>query len=52
MVDIIIMVIIAVLFVCASYYIWRAKRNGQACIGCPNGSQCGKGCHCEEKTKS
>lgn len=30
----------------ASYYIWKAKKRGQKCIGCPN-SGCEK-CKCKK----
>ena len=31
----------------ASFYIWRARKKGQKCIGCPSGSceECRGNCH-------
>jgi hypothetical protein len=26
----------------ASFYIWRARKKGQKCIGCPSGGNCTK----------
>ena len=31
----------------AGVYIYRAKKNGAACIGCPHSKECGK-CRCGE----
>jgi len=46
------MIAIVVLVVCvggASYYIWKSKKNGAKCIGCPAS---GSGsCHCKDSTK-
>ena len=37
----------------AAFYIIRAKKKGQKCIGCPYSSMCGKAennkCSCDEK---
>lgn len=41
-VDIIITVIIAAIVGAASYYIYRAKKNGKGCIGCPDSANCQK----------
>lgn len=48
MVNIILIAIILAAVGGAALYIYRAKKNGQACIGCPNSKQCGKHkCSCE-----
>ena len=54
-IDIIIGAVIAAIVGGASYYIYRAKRSGAKCIGCPSSASC-KGscsscgcCHGEEK---
>lgn len=50
MTDIIILTAIAAIVGAASLYIYRAKKNGAKCIGCPAGgcgscsSACGCGC--------
>ena len=49
MIDI--LIILAVLLVVggASLYIWRAKKRGQKCIGCPYAGRMGKnGCRCNK----
>lgn len=32
----------------AALYVYRAKKSGKKCIGCPDGGSCGGGCdgHC------
>ncbi len=38
-------ILIAIIFIAvggALRYIYKAKKNGQACIGCPNSKQCGR----------
>lgn len=54
--NLIIIVIVLVIVFLAGYYIYRAKKNGARCIGCPYGRSCGTGkcsskCSCNtEKT--
>lgn len=38
----------------AGFYVYRAKKNGQKCIGCPDSKTCNGNCHgcncnCEKK---
>lgn len=40
----IIILILAALAVGITVFLVRAKKNGQTCIGCPNGGKCGGGC--------
>ncbi len=46
-------VLIAVIVIAvggALRYIYKAKKSGQACIGCPNSKQCGGNrCNCSEE---
>ena len=42
MVDIIATVVIVALFAGASYYIYKEKKRGKRCIGCPMAGQCQK----------
>ena len=45
--DIIVIVVIAAIVGGASYYIYRAKKSGKKCIGCPYASSCKSGkCSC------
>ena len=42
--NVIIVVILIAAVGGASYYIWKSKKRGQACIGCPHGGKC---CKCK-----
>ena len=47
-IDIVIILIVGVVVGGASYYIYKAKKSGKKCIGCPGGSckgNCGS-CQC------
>ena len=47
--DIIIIVILVVILGLAGWYIYKAKKNGKKCIGCPEGCSCSAkntGCAC------
>lgn len=47
MTDIILIAVILVIVGCAALYIYREKKSGAACIGCPHGKACsGKSCGC------
>lgn len=47
MTDVILIGIILAALGFAVFYIYRAKKNGQACIGCPHSKECGKSkCNC------
>ena len=41
-VDVIIILVVAAIIGGASYYIYRAKKSGKRCIGCPDSATCGK----------
>ena len=53
-IDIIIIAIVVVILGLVIRYIYKAKKQGVKCIGCPNGSKCsgscggkcGEGCSC------
>ncbi len=47
--DIIVLVIIALVIGGASFYIIRAKKKGQKCIGCPYAKGCKSNCSCNHK---
>lgn len=56
-IDYIILGIIAVIVGGAAFYIYKAKKSGKKCIGCPdsgscsgNCSGCGCSCGCGDKT--
>ena len=50
-VDVIVIIAILLIVGGASYYIWRSKKSGRKCIGCPDSASCkscgGCGCHCQ-----
>lgn len=52
-VDIIVSVILAAVIGAAIVYVVRAKKRGEACIGCPYSKQCGGKCggSCGSKTE-
>lgn len=53
MTDIIIIAAVALIVFLAGYYVYRAKKNGKKCIGCPECGSCNsKNCSCySEKDK-
>lgn len=42
--DIIIIAIIALVVGLAALYVYKAKKSGKKCIGCPDSGTCGCGC--------
>ena len=51
--DIIVIAIIAVIIGAICLYLYRQKKNGAKCIGCPHSKSCSGNCGCnnEKKTK-
>ena len=51
--DVIVIAIIAVIVGLAGLYVYRAKKSGKTCIGCPHSGKCpsskGGKCTCREK---
>ena len=45
MTDIIIAIIIIAIVAAAGLYIYKAKKSGQKCIGCPESKTCSGNCH-------
>ncbi len=43
MIDLILIAVLVVIIAAAGGYIYKAKKNGQKCIGCPAGCSCGTG---------
>jgi len=43
--DIIVIVILAVIVLLAAGYIYKAKKSGKTCIGCPHAGQCAAAGH-------
>jgi hypothetical protein len=46
MIDLIIILILLLILGGAGLYVYRAKKAGQKCIGCPMAKQCGGRCSC------
>ena len=53
--NLIILAVVAVILALSGRYLYRAKKRGARCIGCPSGCSCsGKcgGCQCAESEES
>lgn len=48
MIDIVVILLLIAIIIPAVYYIVRAKKKGQVCIGCPNASKCHKYGQCHK----
>lgn len=51
MTDLVIICIVAAIVIAAALYVYKAKKNGKKCIGCPDAAacaakKCGCGCGC------
>lgn len=42
--NVIIAIVILLILGLAGYYIYKAKKNGKKCIGCPDSGTCNCGC--------
>lgn len=57
MTDIIIIAVVVVIVGLAGFYVYRAKKSGKKCIGCPDGCSCSSKegscscCHNDEENK-
>ena len=49
MIDYIVIGILVVIIAAAALYVYKAKKSGKKCIGCPDGCSCGKSCCCGDK---
>ncbi len=48
--NIIIIAVVLLIIALAGFYIYRAKKSGQKCIGCPYSKTCAsKNCDCSKK---
>jgi hypothetical protein len=52
LVDFIAIAAVALIIGGAVFYIIRAKKRGQKCIGCPYAKKCGSSCHCNTSSKN
>ena len=44
--DIIIIAVLVVVLGLAAWYVYKAKKSGKKCIGCPDSGSCGGNCSC------
>lgn len=56
MTDIIVVAILVVIIAAAAFYVYKAKKSGKKCIGCPDGCSCSSKkdnahCSCGESHK-
>ncbi len=50
--DIILILVLLLIVAGAGFYIYRAKKSGSHCVGCPHAKQCsGKSCGCGSTLK-
>ncbi len=52
MIDIILIIIILGIIGASLMYVYKAKKQGQKCIGCPAGKQCGGKCGCSKNSEN
>lgn len=51
--NVIVIAVICILVGFASFYIYKSKKSGKRCIGCPDGGSCSKSsCCCNDSHKS
>ena len=50
MMDFILVIVLLAIIGAAVIYIWKAKKNGVKCIGCPDGAKCSGKCSGEACT--
>lgn len=48
--NIIVIAVVVVIVGLAGFYVYKAKKSGKRCIGCPDGGSC-SGCSCGEKNE-
>ena len=56
MIDFVVIAVVVLIIAGISYYIYKEKKSGSACIGCPHGKKCSGssgngGCSCHDAGK-
>ena len=51
-IDFVVILVTALIVGGASYYIYRAKKSGKKCIGCPDSASCQSGSKCSGSCSS
>ena len=41
MIDFFVVAVLVVIVAAAAFYVYKAKKSGKKCIGCPDGCSCG-----------
>ena len=51
MTNVIVILVVLAVLAAAGGYVYRAKKRGEKCVGCPYAKQCGAsgGCQCSDK---
>ena len=49
MTDIIVIAVIVAILGLAALYVYKSRKSGRKCIGCPDGASCSGNCGCCEK---
>lgn len=50
--DVVVIVVLLIVVAAAGIYVYRAKKSGQKCIGCPASKTCnGSCCSCKDEDK-
>ncbi len=47
--DVLLVIILLLIVFFSGFYIYRAKKRGQTCIGCPYSGKCGGSCSCNDR---
>ena len=49
--DLIVLFILIAIIVAIAWYLVRAKKRGQTCIGCPYAKHCAGQCNCQSESQ-
>ena len=49
--DLIVVAVIALILGAAAYFVYRSKKSGRKCIGCPDSGKCSGCCSCHNSTE-
>jgi len=53
MTNVILIIVLLLIAGSAGFYLYKAKKSGQHCVGCPYAKQCaGKSCSCNKENNS
>lgn len=50
--NVIVIAVILLIAFGAGYYVYKAKKNGAHCIGCPDSKKCNGSCCCGDSAKA